>query len=576
MRRHFALSTLALLLAPSCTAPQPRSESAPPPDLAYTFALRSTDPPRVDVSARFLSDPSGTSAVAVAPAVGDVGSIAELIHDLEARDASGAPLPLAQLDDRRWSVAAPPGTEIELRWHLDPLPEGDRRTYGNDYRPIVTAELFHTVANNALVWPEWMEEGGPRAIEVAWSGFAGAGWTVACSFGTDQDRVRAHRSLPEFRSAVFLAGGVRIHTRQLGDTVLCCALLGDRWRFRDAELVDLAARIVAAEREFFADPGPPFYLISLLPTAELPPGSFSLGGTALTDSFALFVMDGIALEPGSDTYYRIARLLAHEHMHTWTGRTIAPTDPEELVYWFTEGFTEFYTGRLLLAAGLITPEQRVATLNETLAAHWTSPVRDAPNERIRDAFWTDPQVQRLPYARGELVALRLDHEIRRASGGTRSLDDFLRELLAEARGPERPRFSTDDLLARAARWTSPALADELRRTLVDGEELVLPPATWSEWLALERHESAFYALGFDREESFQTGKVSGVVEGSPAWQAGLRDGQRVRAFRGGAENADVPVHLTIHDESGEHELQWLPRGAPLEVPAFVLVRPGVF
>jgi predicted metalloprotease with PDZ domain len=586
-------AVLLASLVVACRSSGSAAETTKPwADLGYAFELASTDPPIVRARLSVDGHESGTSVFAVAPALGESGPVADVIHALRAASSRGEALVLEKLDERRWRVRAPAGTRIELVWELRPLPEGSTAEHGNEYRPIVRSDLFHTMGNNALVWPEWMEDGTEREIELRWSGFEAAGWTVACSHGIHQRLVRTRRSLPEFRHGVFLAGeGMRLHQRRLGDTVLCCALNGERWKFQDSEFVDLAERIVASERAFFQDPGPPFYLITLLPTPELPAGSFSLGGTALTDSFALYVMDGIGIEPGSDTRYRIARLLAHEHMHAWTGLTITPEDPEELCYWFTEGFTEFYTGRLLLAAGLISPEERIESLNEMLTSHWASPERNAPNERIREAFWSDPNIHRLPYTRGELVALRLDHEIRRATHGSRSLDDFLRELLELSRaapaasgteGPEEPRtaprtlWTTETLLERAALWTTPALAEELRATIVDGEDLTLPANTWSQWLALEMRPSAKYALGFDRDATFSTGTVSGVLESSAPWEAGLRNGQRAVSFTATGQDPNTPVSLTIRDEQGEREVRWLPQGDALEVPAFRLVRAGKF
>jgi hypothetical protein len=88
--------------------------------------------------------------------------------------------------------------------------------------------------------------------------------------------------------------------------------------------------------------------------------------------------------------------------------------------------------------------------------------------------------------------------------------------------------------------------------------------------------SAKYALGFDRDATFSTGTVSGVLESSAPWEAGLRNGQRAVSFTATGQDPNTPVSLTIRDEQGEREVRWLPQGDALEVPAFRLVRAGKF
>ncbi|HEX5009193.1 MAG TPA: hypothetical protein VFY71_02235 [Planctomycetota bacterium] len=286
-------------------------------------------------------------------------------------------------------------------------------------------------------------------------------------------------------------------------------------------------------------------------------------------------MDGIGLSPGSDERQRVVRLLAHEHVHSWNGGLLKPRDPEQLASWFSEGFTEFYAGRLLLAAGLITPAQRVDGLNEMLTGYRASPVRNVPNERIREAFWTDASVQRLPYQRGELAAILVDDAIRRTHGGRASLDDLLREMVAEARSGAA-EYDTEALLARIARWAGAETADAVRALVVDGADAVLPPGTWAPWVEVTTRASHEFELGFDREASLASGLVTGVREGSAAWEAGVRDGQHVRGLSLPGPDPEAPVTRTIRDDAGERALTWRPAGAPRTQPCLRLAQPGVF
>lgn len=495
----------ATLLAPLLLLAPPADGA---PDLSYT--ARRLDGPAVRLELSLRGEEDGSSRFAVAPGWGGVEDVAALLHGLRFEGPDG-PLAARRDGGAAWEVEHPPGAALRASWELRPLPPSAPDTGGNEYRPLVTDALFHAIGSTCLLWPAWLEEAGELDVEWTWAGFREAGWEAACSHGTGAGPLRVRRSLPAFRHAVFYAGrGLRVHERDLGGRRLAVAVGGDGWAFADAEFVDLAERIVRGQRDFFGDPGPPLYVLTLLPTPRQPQGSFSLGGTGLTDSFALFVMDGIGLAEGSDERLRVARVLAHEHFHSWNGGLLAPRDPEQLGYWFSEGFTEFYTGRLLLAAGLITPEQRVAGVNEMLRAWWTSPVRNAPAARVLADFWNDADVQRLPYQRGELAAMLLDHALRRRSGGTQSLDDLLRELVAEARagGPEAGRYDTASLLERFARRAGPEAAAAVRAVVEQGADAVLPADLWAPWVEVGTREVPAHELGFDREATVAGGRVA--------------------------------------------------------------------
>jgi predicted metalloprotease with PDZ domain len=198
----------------------------------------------------------------------------------------------------------------------------------------------------------------------------------------------------------------------------------------------------------------------------------SLGGTALTDSFALYLSKEYTLAPGSDDEGRVAQLLAHEYFHRWNGGKIGLEKPEELGYWWSEGFTDFFARRILLRCGLLDPPAYVRRVNESLENYWKSPVRHEPNARIAAGFWKRRDFADLPYRRGDLVALLLDHEIRATTNGERSLDDFFRETLQRVRD-RGESCSTDHLLELAAEWTSDGFAESLRHLIVDGADVEL-------------------------------------------------------------------------------------------------------
>ena len=156
-----------------------------------------------------------------------------------------------------------------------------------------------------------------------------------------------------------------------------------------------------------------------------------------------------------------------------------------------------------------------------------------PNDSIWTRYWSETAIKDLAYNRGDVVAMLVDHAICRRSGGERSLDDLMRELVR--RGPEHGwKVSTGKLLREIEAWTDPVFAEKLRRIVVEGEIPELPDDLFGADLRVTREDLGTYELGFHLQ-SLETRKVTGVQDGSAAHEAGLRDGQDLVAwsFRSG-------------------------------------------
>ena len=412
------------------------------------------------------------------------------------------------------------------------------------HRPIVEPHLVQVIGTTGLLRPAHLAD-ERHAILVRWQL---PGWRTVSSFGAG-DAVETTASLDEFRDAVFLASD-RLHLvpKQLGATTLMVAVIND-FGFSDDALADLAARIVTAQRAFFAEPGPPFFLITAIPFGNAQGAQY--GGTGLTSSFAIF------LSPRFAATGDLAWLLGHELFHSWNGRVIQPDPPEELMYWFSEGFTNFYARRLLYRAGLVDLDGYVKQLDDELVQYWLSPVRDASNAAIRDGFWKQHELERLPYQRGDLLALVLDRAL--AARGA-SLDTLMKQLVAEGRAGGT--VSVAKLLARLP----VDVAAALQPTIVDGAPLALAPDLLAPCLALAMHSIGRFELGFDMAATQATMRVTGLVPGSRAAAAGLHEGDAIQGWSVYDGNPEKAVELHI----GGRAISYLPQGAPVDVPQFTV------
>jgi len=217
------------------------------------------------------------------------------------------------------------------------------------------------------------------------------------------------------------------------------------------------------------------------------PRQRSLGGTALHRAFAAFSLPDAAFDGPAGQRRAFAELLLHEMFHDWNGHTLRRTAPSEWLYWFSEGFTCFFTRRLALRGGWTDAQGYVDDLNRVLAEYAANPAREFDAERVREGFWSDRNVQLQPYQLGDLIAARVDAAIRATSNGERSLDDFMRALVREARA--RPGevldIEREDLFARLEAWSDAGTVADVRASAVDGAPFELPPDTFAPYLELE-------------------------------------------------------------------------------------------
>ncbi|MCL2006449.1 MAG: hypothetical protein FWG77_00025 [Treponema sp.] len=145
------------------------------------------------------------------------------------------------------------------------------------------------------------------------------------------------------------------------------------------------------------------------------------GGTAARRSY-LF---GYGTEQKNDVEDLVA-LFAHEMVHNWPHLR---DEPYGTTTWYSEGMAEFYCIVLTYKAGIFTLEEALRELQKKSDNYYSNPTRSLTNDEAAKIFWTDRRTQRIPYGRGLLYIANVDAQIREASGGKRSVDDVMLEIL---------------------------------------------------------------------------------------------------------------------------------------------------
>ena len=265
------------------------------------------------------------------------------------------------------------------------------------------------------------------------------GAAKALGFGlyraADYDELVDHPvEMGTFTHAKFKAGGVKHEVVLTGrhdcDTERLCADL---------------TKICAWQIELFGKPAPvERYLFMTMVVGDGYGGLEHRASTALLASRKDLPWPGMKGLP--DGYKTYLGLCSHEYFHTWNVKRIKPAAfvPYDLarenytrLLWLFEGFTSYYDDLALVRSGVIDVEDYLALLSKTVSnvMRGAGRLKQSVAESSFDA-WTKyyRQDENAPnaivsyYAKGALVALALDLQLRAASKGRRSLDDVMRAL----------------------------------------------------------------------------------------------------------------------------------------------------
>ncbi len=470
---------------------------------------------------------------------------------LTARDDQG-PLPLTQSEEpptpqgvyRRWSVGRASVGDVVVSYRAPPRKVTAATNNGPLFDLREEAGGFAGSGNGFLATPV---RPGPWQVHLAWDLTAApAGARGVWSLGEGAVDTVVPAEVLAF--SYYYVGPVRSYPTDpkapfgfywLSDPPFDANLLGERMK-----------ALYGAMSGFFGDAVSRYRVF-----VRQNPYS-GTGGTGLAQSF-MFGYNAAA-KPTADS---LQGLLAHEMAHTWPAMQGEHGDTA----WYSEGAAEHYSTVLSFRAGAISVDRLLKTFNERADAYYSNPYIAASNPEAAQKFWTDPIAQTVPYGRGWLYLQQTDATIREASQGRRGLDDIVkalrrRQVAGEPRGiPEWLELVGQEIGADAAKARY--------HHMVSGGLLKPPANLYAPCLIVVSHPIRQFQLGFARASLNDERIVRGVVAGSAAAQAGMRDGDAIVEVSDVAKaRADEAQTLTLTLRRGESRttVTYLPRGAVVE------------
>jgi predicted metalloprotease with PDZ domain len=418
-------------------------------------------------------------------------------------------------------------------------------------RAILQKNYFYLIGNSFLVYPESDEE-KQIFVRFQWQNIPKT-WTLANSFGISKRQQSFKTSIEELRKGIYLGGDFRLKPVPINGKPIYIATRGV-WKFADEEFNSLVGKVMRVERSFWNDNNFSYFLVLLFPTDDS-----NSSGESRTNSFVIYASRN-AEKPSAFKYH-----LAHELFHDWNPKRLGGIESESL-YWFSEGFTDYYTSLLLLRAGLITSDDYVADYNSVLKNYYTSPFRNHSDKQILIDRLSNYDAQRQPYQRGNLLAHNWNAQIRAATGGKYSLDDVMRDLFKSA-SRNGFRLSNTTINQAIRHYLKEGVLEDIRRYVENGSTILPRKDIIGSCLQMKIVDFAPFDAGFDIEATYPKRIFVGVKEGSNAYLAGMRNGQKW--IGGGIERDPNVLAEFVVEESGIRKtIKFYPAGDKIAIPQF--------
>lgn len=347
------------------------------------------------------------------------------LHDIEAYDGRGAPVTLHYVGEGGWETdPAGPGV-THLRYRL--IADHDQVDWsaGAPGKDEVAARFDQTYffVGHAIFMIDYDWPACPVDLTIE----TPEGWAVSTPWAQSNGAYHALNPL-NFVQNAFTLGLDQPERFTLGMTQFEW-IIGKDLEAAQPQISDILRTLSGVYSDYFANAPDDHFNAYFIPHTASDGGAFQ-------NSFAML----LASPMNQADEISWSHTLGHEVMHIWNRPGGVEVAEPDKVYWFSEGFTDYLTLKLMYQAGLI-DEDRFAQRLANVLRRYELGKRFSPDISLEAAGAAKNANWEWIYGGGALVALLLDGEL--WQGGEDRFQAMMRAYVNET----RPITSTEDMLS---------------------------------------------------------------------------------------------------------------------------------
>ena len=381
------------------------------------------------------------------------------LRDLTVTDANGKALVIEEIDKTQWAVDARDESPVTL--HYKVLLNHDEREWhwGRDEAPYAQ--------DDCVFWPGYALFIVGEVDDVELCVDVPDNWSVS----TPWERIEPHRhrfvckDQNDLMYAYLVLGE---HSERLVETGTAKIVLALGGRFKGAmdEIEQIVAALLRMYSGIFGGTPQDQLLCVANPYGEK---QYRSGGVSRR---SISMLIGETLDETNRGFWLpvVARLVCY----LWNGSYIDIRDGtgaisfKEQEYWFSAGFTQYYSEIVSVRLGLVSETDFLRNLERT----WEAYLSRQGQLSIHEAGEDKSANRELVYDGGSLIAAALDLQIRSLTENRRSLDDVMKQMYREF-GLTGVPYTMNDVIRIVSRMTGTDFKPFFRKYVTGTEQLPL-------------------------------------------------------------------------------------------------------
>ena len=345
------------------------------------------------------------------------------LRDLTATDADGVQLPIVELGKTQWAVKVENESPVMLSYKV--LLNHDEREWppGRSEAPYVQEDSIFCPGYALFIVGEVndieLRVNVPESwyVSTPWHRIGGEKHRFTI---TDQD---------DLIYAYMVLGTHSEKVAKSNDAEVVLAIGGSFRAAVDEMQGTVEAFLQAYSRVFGGTPKGRMLFVAN-PYGEKGEAQGGVSGRSIS------VLIGGALDKASRHLW--VPLVGHEVVHIWNGKAINFREQE---YWFSEGFTEYYSNIVSVRLGFTSESDFLKNLERACEAY----LSQQGELSIREAGKNKSANNGLVYQGGSLIAAAVDMQIREFTANQKSLDDVMRQMYREF-GTTGETYTMEDVI----------------------------------------------------------------------------------------------------------------------------------